>query len=112
MNNQEDSFICPKCGTRLKILGILSEDEIKGVPAIDSEMIRALFHKSIRDDLDVVIEGKIARITIRGKFSRSKFKKVSTQVAVYAGRWIKGYFWMPIAGIYTKNEIREDEENE
>lgn len=113
MNISNPTFLCPACGLPMRIVfsGVLIEPQKDRVPAVDSEMIRALFHKSIRDDLDIEVDGKIARITIKGKFSRSKFKKVSTQVAVYAGRWIKGYFWMPIAGIYTREEIKGDRDN-
>ena len=87
---------CPSCGALLRITGT---EEVQAKSDVNIKDVLAIFSPATRPKLDVKIEGKMAIIEWRGKFDRKKWNKAAGEVRGYGGRWIKGHFILPIAGL-------------
>ena len=89
--------VCPKCGTPLN-LTLVVEGEPSTVNISDIDVL-ARFTKDVKDHIKVEIEGNFAKITLTGKYNKQRFMKANIEVKGYGGRWVKGHFLLPLAGM-------------
>lgn len=95
--------ICPYCD-KVVFVGIqLNAKKVETKANISKEEILARFTRSLRSSLIITIEGNVAKIQVKGKFTKSQFNKVMTEVRGYGGKYVKGYFVLPIAGLVTSH---------
>lgn len=88
-------ILCPSCGALLKVTGTLEEVEVKST--VDKKDILSIFPQSMRNKLEITIEGKKAIVRLKGKVKTNIFAKANAEVRGYGGHWVKGYFLLPIA---------------
>lgn len=90
-------LVCPRCGALIQLDPSAIEAKVES--DVDVNEVLKIFRPKDRKDLDVRVDGNTARITLKGKYSSAKFKRVMTEVRGYGGQWVKGYFRLPIAGL-------------
>jgi len=93
-------IMCPGCGISIRITGEAEEVEVFGDVRVDD--VLNLFTPAVRKDMRVNIEGNHAILELGGKYNRSKFSKARAEVIGYGGRWVKGHFILPLAGLGEK----------
>jgi hypothetical protein len=90
-------FPCPSCGSIIQISGEAVEAEAP--KDINTNVILNLFTPSVRKDMKITIEGNHALIELGGKYNKNTFNKALTEIKGYGGRWVKGHFVLPLAGM-------------
>lgn len=91
--------ICPKCGALLE-LSLSAKESPEKVGKVETSEILALFPARIRSKLEVAVEGNFAHVELKGRFNKKTWNKILAEVRGYGGRYVKGYFSIPLAGAF------------
>lgn len=107
MKPKEERFglTCPSCGTFIRVVGTVEEVPVKS--DINEKDVLAIFSPSIKNMLDLKIEGNKVMIHIKGKYSSKKFSKAMAEVRGYGGQWVKGHFLLSVAALTEAGVIRK-----
>lgn len=97
---QQAHIVCPGCGALIKLQAIVTEVPIKS--GITKDEILLCFPSALRKFLNVTLHEKFAHISVTGKFNKARFSKISSEIRGYGGKYVKGYFVFPLAGL-TEN---------
>lgn len=98
-NKAKFGISCPSCGAFIRITGSAEVVTVK-TEGITKDDILHLFDKSVRGNLKVIeITDRFAKLELTSRFSTKKFQKVIQEVRGYGGRFVKGHFLLPIAGL-------------
>lgn len=86
---------CPTCGEFILIRGTAEPYKYKPRPDIEKDVKAIIPSRNVK----IQIQGSHALIELTEKFNPKTFKKISQEVRGYGGRYIKGHFILPLAGL-------------
>ena len=92
-----NKMICPKCGSILHLNPLV--EKAKEPQEISVDDVLKIFPPKDHKHLEIEIHGNMAHIRDKAKFNRKRFNMMIAEVRGYGGRYVKGYFEVPIAGL-------------